>query len=131
MSNYKPDNYNALSPYLVIDGAKEMINFLVQVFDGKILRRYDHDNGLIAHVEVLIDDTVIMISDSTADFPANKTMLHLYVPDVMETYKNAIQYGCKKIEEPINKLGDPDTRGSFFDLAGNYWAVSTQKRSKE
>lgn len=33
---------------------------------------------------------------------------------------------CEVIEEPTNKDGDPDTRGSFYDFAGNYWAVSTQ-----
>ena len=30
------------------------------------------------------------------------------------------------IETPFNKEGDPDTKGSFYDFAGNYWAISTQ-----
>ncbi len=81
----------------------------------------------IAHVKLLLDDSVIMISDSIDDYAANKTMLHTYVPDVFKTFDLAISNGCERIETPLNKTGDPDTRGSFYDFAGNYWAVSTQK----
>jgi PhnB protein len=45
---------------------------------------------------------------------------------VFKTFDLAIQNGCEIIEEPINKEGDPDMRGSFYDCAGNYWSVSTQ-----
>ncbi len=34
--------------------------------------------------------------------------------------------GCELIEKPVNKEGDPHTRGYFFDFAGNYWAISTE-----
>ena len=103
-----------------------MVGFFSKIFDAKVLRRFDHENGKIAHLELILDDTVIMISDSTENYGANKTMLHIYVPDVFKTFDRAIENGCEMIERPINKPGDPDTRGSFYDLAGNYWAVSTQ-----
>jgi PhnB protein len=48
------------------------------------------------------------------------------VPDVFKTFDIAIENGCEIIEKPINKKDDPDTRGAFFDFAGNYWAVRTQ-----
>jgi PhnB protein len=126
MKTYKPENYNSLSPYLIVDNAQKLVNLLNVIFDAKTLRRFDHENGKIAHIELLLDDTIIMISDSTESYRANKTMLHMYVPDVFKTYDKAIEYGCVEIEKPINKQGDPDTRGSFYDFAGNYWAVSTQ-----
>lgn len=66
-----------------------------------------------------------MISDSTENYAANITMLHVYVPNVQETFEKALENGCELIERPVNKPGDPDTRGSFYDFAGNYWAVST------
>lgn len=44
----------------------------------------------------------------------------------MKTFQLAIENGCEVIEEPANKGGDSDKRGAFEDLAGNYWAVSTQ-----
>lgn len=124
--NYKPQNYNSLSPYLIVDNAQRLVDLLKMIFDTKELRRFDHENGKIAHIELQLEDTVIMLSDSTENYEANKTMLHIYVPDVFKTFDKAIENGCIEIEKPVNKKGDPDTRGSFYDFAGNYWAVSTQ-----
>ncbi|MEQ8477855.1 VOC family protein [Fulvivirga sp.] len=126
MATYKPDNYNSLSPYLIVDNAQKLVDLLTAIFNAKTLRRFDHENGKIAHIELQLDDTVIMISDSTESYEANRTMLHIYVPDVFKTFGKAIENGCEIIEKPMNKQGDPDTRGSFYDYAGNYWAVSTQ-----
>lgn len=128
MVAYKPDNYNSLSPYLIVDNAQRLVDLLTAIFDAKVLRRFDHENGKIAHIELKLDDTVIMISDSTENYKAHKTMLHIYVPDVFKTFEKAIENGCEIIERPVNKPGDPDTRGSFYDYAGNYWSVSTQTK---
>ena len=126
MTTYKPDNYNSLSPYLIVDNAQKLVDLLKVIFDAVELRKFDHDNGTIAHIELKLDDTIIMISNSTNNYPANTTMLHIYVPDVFKTFNLAVANGCKIIEQPINKQDDPDTRGAFMDFAGNYWAVSTQ-----
>ena len=109
-----------------MDDAQKLVDLLKVIFDAAELRRFDHDNGTIAHIELKLDDTIIMISNSTNNYPANTTMLHIYVPDVLKTFNLAVANGCKIIEQPINKQGDPDTRGAFMDFAGNYWAVSTQ-----
>jgi len=53
-------------------------------------------------------------------------MLHVYVPDVMETFNKAITAGCQAIEQPTTRPGDPDKRGMFSDFAGNCWAIGTQ-----
>lgn len=126
MKKFKPENYNSLSPYLIVDNAQKLVDLLKAIFGAKTLRRFDHQDGKIAHIELQLDDTVIMISDSTENYEANKTMLHIYVPDVFKTFDTAIENGCEMIEKPVNKEGDPDTRGSFYDFAGNYWSVSTQ-----
>ena len=125
---YKPKHYNSLSPYLIVDNAQKLVNLLKMVFGATELRRFDNENGTIAHIELKLDDSVIMISDSTEYYPANKTMLHFYVPDVFKTFDVAIENGCIEIEKPINKPDDPDIRGSFYDFAGNYWSVSTQSK---
>jgi len=126
MHPYKPENYNSLSPYLIVDEAQKLVDLLQNIFNAIELRRFDHENGTIAHIELKLDDSVIMLSNSTKDYPAHKTMLHLYVPDVFKTFELAIAQGCEIIDQPSNKPGDPDTRGAFYDFAGNYWAVSTQ-----
>lgn len=126
---HKPLEYNSLSPYLIVDNAQQLVDQLALVFDAKELRKYERSSGQIEHLELKIDDSILMICDSTSDFPARKVMLHCYVQDVYETFKLAMASGCKPIEKPESKEGDPDIRGSFYDCAGNYWAISTQKRS--
>lgn len=126
MTSYKPENYNSLSPYLIVDNAQKLVDLLKVVFTAQELRKFSREDGKIAHIEMRLDDSIVMIADSTEDYKANKTMLHVYVTDVFSTYKKAIENGCEPIEGPTNKDGDPDTRGSFYDFAGNYWAVGTQ-----
>ena len=126
MKAYKPKNYNSLSPYLMVDDAEKLVELLKTIFGARELRRYERENGSIAHMELELDNSILMISDSTLDYPANTTMLHMYVPDVLKTFDLAIKNGCHIIEKPVNKEGDPDTRGSFYDFAGNYWSISTQ-----
>ena len=123
---YKPQNYNSLSAYLIVDNAQKLVDLLKTIFGAQELRRFERTNGIIAHVELKLDDTILMISDSTEAYPAHKTMLHFYVPDVFKIFNLAVENGCEMIEMPINKPGDSDTRGAFYDFAGNYWAVSTQ-----
>lgn len=126
MNTYKPEGYNSLSPYLIVDQAQQLVDQLKVVFQAEVLRQFQRENGKIAHVELKLDDSVVMISDSTEEYPAHLTMLHMYVPDVHQTFQRALENGCRSIDPPRSQEGDPDTRGSFYDCSGNYWSVSTQ-----
>ena len=79
------------------------------------------------HIELLLNDSVVMISGSTEDYPAMTTMLHMYVPNVHKTFELAIANDCMPLEQPTSEVDNPDTRGAFMDYAGNYWAINTQK----
>jgi uncharacterized glyoxalase superfamily protein PhnB len=123
---YKPAGYNSVSPYFIVDGAQKLIDFLVQLFDGKELRKYKREDGTIMHAEVKIDDSVVMISDATEEYPPVTIIMHVYVPDVNTTYIKALKLGASELQKPKNNEGDPDNRGTFLDFAGNMWSVSTQ-----
>jgi uncharacterized glyoxalase superfamily protein PhnB len=123
---FKPSGYNSVSPYFVVDGAQKLIDMLKQVFDAKELRRFDMPDGTIMHVELQIDDSIIMLGNSSNQFPPNHHLTHVYVPDVDETYKKAINMGCIPLEAPTHRDGEPNRRGSFKDFAGNTWSVATQ-----
>ncbi len=126
MENFKPEGYNSVSPYLIVDEGQRMIDYLIEVFGAVPLRRFNREDGSIMHAEVKLDDSVIMISQSTKEYPQNNTILHVYVEDVDQTFDRAIEYGCREMEKPVNGEGDPDKRGMFQDFAGNLWSVSTQ-----
>lgn len=126
MTPFKPNGYNSVSPYFIVDGAQRLIDLLKQIFDAQESRRYDADGGKIMHAEVRLDDSIIMIGDSSDQYPANKLLIHVYVKDVDATYRKAIAAGCKSLEPPKTRDGDPDKRGMFEDFGGNVWAVGTQ-----
>jgi PhnB protein len=125
-SGWKPQGYNAVSVYIVADGAQAVIDFLKKTFDATQLRRFDNPDGKIMHAEVRVADTVIMIADSGGDYPSFPVWLHVYVPDADATYRAALQAGGVSVQEPVRKEHDTDKRGGFKDPAGNTWWVATQ-----
>ena len=126
MASSKPAGYSTVSPYLVIKGAQRVVDFLKQAFDATELRRYDMPDGSIMHVEVKIDDTVVMLADASEQYPAFTSWMHVYVPDVDAVYRRALAVGGVAVEEPKQRPGDPDRRGGVKDPGGNTWWVSTQ-----
>ncbi len=123
---YKPEGYPSVSAYVMVDGAQRVIDFLKKAFDATELRRFDSPDGSIMHVEVRIEDSVVMLSDGGGPFPAFPIWLHLYVPDVDATYRRALAAGGVSVQEPQQKKDDPDRRGGVKDPSGNTWWISTQ-----
>ncbi|MEZ4518196.1 MAG: hypothetical protein R3C44_15700 [Chloroflexota bacterium] len=42
---FKPDGYSTVSPYLIVDGANETIEFLKQALGAVEIRRYSAEDG--------------------------------------------------------------------------------------
>ncbi len=123
---YKPEGYPSVSAYVMVNGAQRVIDFLKKTFDATELRRFDSPDGSIMHVEVKIEDSVVMLSDGGGSFPAFPVWLHVYVPDVDATYRRALAAGGVSAQEPQQKKDDPDRRGGVKDPSGNTWWISTQ-----
>lgn len=124
--NFKPAEYNSVSPYFIVDGAQQLIELLQDVFNARELRRFSRPDGKIMHAEIQVDDSIIMLADSSDQYPAITLVMHVYVPNADETFEKAINAGCSIVEKPKNNEGDPDRRGTFKDFAGNMWSVGTQ-----
>jgi PhnB protein len=124
---FKPKGYNSVSPYFIVNGAQRFIDLMKTVFDAKELRRFDNPDGTIMHAEIQIDDSVIMLGDSSAQWPPVTTVMHVYVVEVDNTFQKAIDAGCEIVERPTVKEGDPDKRGTFKDFWGNMWSLGTQQ----
>ena len=127
---YKPNGYNSLSPYFVAEGATRLVDQLAEIFEVEEMRTYVDDNDEILHGEFRIEDTVIMVANATDEYPPNQMLVHVYVEDVDETFRKALEAGCQELQKPNESESDPDRRGMFKDLAGNTWAVGTQIREK-
>jgi uncharacterized glyoxalase superfamily protein PhnB len=124
--DFKPSGYNSVSPYFIVNGAQKMVDMLKALFNATEKRRYDRPDGTIMHIEVQIDDSIIMIGDASEQFPPNTHLMHVYVDNVDEVFERAISFGCIAVEPPQEREGDPDRRGTFEDFAGNVWSIATQ-----
>jgi PhnB protein len=124
--SFKPENYNAVSPYLIVNGAQATIDFLVSVFGASSLRIIPGDDSKIRHGEVRINDTVVMLADAIEGWPAVPAHVHIYVADVDATYARALHAGATSIQEPVQK-DDPDKRGGVQDAGGTTWWISEQR----
>ena len=85
-----PEGYTTLSPYLVVDGAAQAIDYYKRVFGATERGRFDGPDGKVAHAELQIGDTVLMVADPSAEtnikaptqLGATSVGLFLYVEDV-------------------------------------------------
>ena len=123
--SYKPAGYTSLAPYLVVTKAAPVIDFLKQVFDAEELRRFTDPTGRIAHAEVRIDDTVLMLGEASNAFAPVPAHVHVFVADVDAVYARAIALGAVSIQPPV-VTPEGDKRGGFNDAGGTDWWVSTQ-----
>ena len=124
--SFKPAGYTSLSPYFIVKGAQQFIDLLKLIFNAKELRRFDMPDGTIMHAELQLDDSVIMLGESSDKFEPVPLVLHVYVPNLDETFEKAIAAGCEPIKAPATQDGDTDRRGTFKDFAGNMWSIGTQ-----
>jgi PhnB protein len=122
---HKPADYSTVSPYLIVDGAARTIEFLTAVFDAVTVRKIPTPDGKIMHAELRIDDTIVMVTDGMQGWPAVPSHVHVYVADVDETYKRALNAGATSVQEPT-KRGDENKRGAVKDAGGTTWWIATK-----
>jgi uncharacterized glyoxalase superfamily protein PhnB len=124
-SSHKPLGYTTVSPYLIVDGASQTIDFLVRVFGAVELRRFPDSTGKLMHAEVRIDDTVVMIADGGEGWPPIPSHVHIYVSEVDAIYRRALEAGATSVQEPVKK-DDEDKRGGVKDSGGTTWWIATK-----
>jgi PhnB protein len=122
---YKPEGSNSVSPYLLVDDAAGTIDFLVKAFGAVEIRRFLRDGTRIKHAEVRLDDTVVMIADSLAGWPAVPAHVHYYLPDVDAAYARALAAGAESVQPPV-KGEDEDKRAGVKDAGGTTWWIATK-----
>lgn len=133
MANVKPipDGYHAITPYLIIKGAKQAMEFYTKAFGAKEVFKME-DNGRIGHAEMRIGDSIFMLADenpamahkSAATLGGSPISILLYVEDVDGVYQQAINAGAK-VERPIKDQFYGDRTGGVTDPFGYNWYIAT------
>jgi PhnB protein len=119
-----PDGYHTVTPYLVVEDAGVLIDFLSRAFGART--RYSHKgpDGKVAHAEMQIGDSIIMMGTARGDSKPLTMALYLYVPNCDELYRQAIAAGATSIREPQDQFYG-DRHGGIKDPSGNSWWVAT------
>jgi PhnB protein len=117
--------YHTVTPYLNVDDPGAVLRFLVDVFGATERGEREIDiNGTIAHAEVVIGDSPVMLSQADALHPARPSVLFVYLPDVDATYQAALAAGAEPIGEPREQPWG-DRVGGFHDPWQNRWWIAS------
>ena len=143
-----PKGYHTVTPYLVLDDASRAIEFYKKAFGAQEIMRMQGPAGKIAHAEIKIGDSPVMISDempgasdrSPKSLGGSGVGIFLYVDDVDSVFNQAVSAGAKA-EMPPEDMFWGDRFGKLVDPFGHHWALAThiedvapedmEKRGKE
>ncbi len=87
-----PKGYNTFTPYLVVQGAAQLIDFLNQAFDAEQIERLARPDGTVSHAEVRIGDSIVM-GEPTGRTETQPAHLCVYVNDTDATCQRAVDEG--------------------------------------
>jgi PhnB protein len=121
-----PEGYHTVTPYLIVQGAGKLIEFLKTAFDATVMMTTVNPEGKVGHTEVRIGDSVVMLSEARGEYHAMPTMLYVYVEDADATYKKAIEAGATSVR-PVEDQSYGDRSGGVKDMCGNQWWMATHK----
>lgn len=92
-----------VTPYFIVAGADQLIDFVVNCFDARINDMLRNDEGKIRHAELRIGDSIIEVSEANEKYSPVQLAIHLYVRNVDETFRKCLDAGASIIEEPLDK----------------------------
>ena len=139
VSNYAgkiPEGYHSLQPYLIFADSAKAIAFYVAAFGGREKLRMQDGKGRIAHAEVVLGDSVVMMADehpeieafSPEHYKGSPVSLMLYVENCDATYKQALDAGATSLREPANQEYGDRMSGVLDPFGYKWWIAHALKK---
>lgn len=116
-AHFIPNGWHTVTPRIVAHDAKQLVEFLRQVFGATGDYRPDLPSV------ITIGDSMVMISDTGIRSPV-PAFLYVYVSDTDTTYRRALDAGARALEEPSD-MPYGDRRCMVEDRWGNTWQIAT------
>jgi len=129
-----PDGYHTATPYLIVNGAAEAIEFYKQAFGATESMRLEAPGGKVGHAEMRIGDSPIMLADEHPEMGAQSPTtlggspisILLYVEDVDARFEQAVAAGAEVVR-PVADQFYGDRSGTIKDPFGHSWSIATRK----
>jgi PhnB protein len=125
-----PEGYHSVQPYLMFVNCHEAIAFYTKVFGAKEKLCMKSPEGRVAHAEITMGDSVLMMADehpeiqafAAAHYGGSPVSLMVYVDDCDATYAGAIAAGATSLREPTDQPYG-DRMGGIVDPFGYKWWI--------
>jgi PhnB protein len=132
--SYIPKDYTSVTPYLVIKGAAQAIEYYKKAFGATEVMRMPGPDGKIGHAEIKIGDSHIMLADenpsmgqghtSASTIGGSPVSLYVYLPDVDRVFERAVKEGGKVLKAVQDQFYG-DRNGFLQDPFGHLWGIAT------
>lgn len=129
-----PEGYHSVTPYLIVRGGSDAIEFYRKAFGAVELFRMPAPGGKIGHAEIKIGDSPVMLADEHPDMGYNgpqtiggsPVSLMIYIEDVDTVFNRAVEAGAT-VKEALTDKFYGDRTGTVTDPFGHIWHLSTHK----
>jgi PhnB protein len=127
-----PQGYHTLTPYLTVHNGAAAIDFYKKAFGASELYHLNDAQGRVSHCEMQIGDSRFMLADENPNMGSRSpkrldgspVSLLLYVANVDEVARRAIEAGAKEVS-PVRDHFYGDRMGGLEDPFGHRWYVAT------
>jgi PhnB protein len=127
-----PEGYHSITPYLAVDDAAKAIEFYRDAFGADEVIRMPGPDGKIAHAELQLGDSKLMLSDpfpeSNVQPPSTRSgptaSVFMYVEDVDGIFEQAQKAGATVVSE-LQDMFWGDRFGTVSDPFGHVWSLAT------
>lgn len=120
-----PEGMPTLTPYLVVEGAEALIDFVKEAFGATEEGRLRRPDGSLMHAELVVGDTPLWLGEANQDFPPSPCNLYLRVEDCDAAFQKAVDAGATVVMEPMLMKHAGERYGGVMDPSGNVWWIAT------
>jgi PhnB protein len=127
-----PEGYRTATPYLIVKGAADAIEFYKRAFGATEMMRMADPQGRVGHAEIKIGDSVIMLADEhpsmgyrgPRSLGGSTVSILLYLEGVDKVFERAVTAGARRLR-PVTDQFYGDRSGTLEDPFGHVWTVAT------
>ena len=127
-----PEGYHSVTPYLIVDGAAEALEFYKTAFGATEVLRVPDPSGRIGHAEIRIGESHVMLADEHPELGqrgpkavgGTPVSLMIYVEDADARFQAALAGGATQVR-PIENQFYGDRSGMITDPFGHVWTIAT------
>jgi PhnB protein len=120
-----PEGYHTVTPFLSLKEAHRAIEFYKKAFGAQESFRMPTPDGKIAHAEIKIGDSTVMLSEATQE-PVTSASMYLYVENADVVFERAVTAGAEPAM-PVADMFWGDRFGRVIDPFGVRWGIATHK----